>query len=258
MKIYLDLILILNFILDFILLISTGLILKRKINIKLITIGSFIGSLSILILFYNINSIELFILKLILSIIMIIISYPRKSIKYILYNLLIFYIVSIFLGGFLYMLNIMISYKHIGLIFFNNGLSINFIITIIISPLILFLYIKEQKIIKNKYNNYYSVNIYIKNKEIKLIGYIDSGNNLSFKGNPVILIDKRKVIFLNEGYRVIPYKVVNNIMMLKIYKCDKVVINNKIYKNIYLGVCEDTFNIDGVDVLLNNKLLEDI
>ena len=120
MKIYLDLILILNFILDFILLISTGLILKRKINIKLITIGAFIGSLSILVLFYNINSIELFILKMILSIIMIILSYPRKSIKYILYNLLIFYIVSIFLGGFLYMLNIMISYKHIGLIFCNN------------------------------------------------------------------------------------------------------------------------------------------
>ena len=47
-------------------------------------------------------------------------------------------------------------------------------------------------------------------------------------------------------------------MMLKIYKCDKVVINNKIYKNIYLGICEDKINIDGVDVLLNNKLLEDI
>lgn len=258
MKIYLDLILILNFILDFILLISTGIILKRKINIKLITIGSFIGSLSILILFYNINSFQLFILKVILSIIMILISYPRNDIKYILYNLLIFYIVSIFLGGFLYMINIMITYKHVGLIFFNNGLSINFIIILFLSPLILFLYIKEQKLIKNKYNNYYSVNIYINNKEIKLIGYIDSGNNLTFKNNPVILIDKRKVIFLKEGYRVIPYKVVNSILMLKIYKCDNVIINNKSYKNIYLGVCDDAFNIDGVDVLLNNKLLEDI
>ena len=258
MKIYLDLILILNFFLDFILLISTGLILKRKINIKLITIGAFIGSLTIIILFFNINSIELFILKLLLSIIMIIISYPKLNMKYILYNLLIFYIVSIFLGGFLYMLNIMISYKHIGLIFLSNGLSINFIIITFISPLILFLYIKEQKLIKNKYNNYYPVNIYIQNQEIKLIGYIDSGNNLTFKNNPVILVDKRKVIFLQEGYRVIPYKVVNNVMMLKIYKCDKVIINNKIFKNIYLGICEDKINIDGIDVLLNNKLLEDI
>ena len=99
MKIYLDLILILNFFLDFILLISIGIILKRKIYIKLITISSFIGSLSILILFFNINSLELFIIKFILSIIMVIISYPRKDIKYIFYNLIIFYIVSIFFGG---------------------------------------------------------------------------------------------------------------------------------------------------------------
>lgn len=258
MKIYLDLILILNFFLDFILLISTGIILKRKINIKLITISSFIGSLSILILFFNINSLELFVIKLILSIIMIFVSYPRKSIKYIFYNLIIFYIVSIFLGGVLYMLNLQFSYKHTGLIFFNNGLSINMIILIILSPIILYFYIKEQRMMKNKYNNYYSTNIYINNHEIKCTGYIDSGNTLTYKSKPVILVDKRKVIFLNEGYRIIPYKVVNKIMMLKIYECDRVVINNHVFKNIYLGISEDDFNIDGVDVLLNNKLMEDI
>lgn len=258
MKIYLDLILILNFFLDFILLISIGIILKRKISIKLITISSFIGSLSILILFFNINSIELFIIKFMLSIIMIIISYPRKDIKYIFYNLAVFYIVSIFLGGVLYMLNIQFSYKHTGLIFFNNELSINFIILILSSPIIIYLYIKEQKIIRNKYNNYYKVTIYINDNEIVCTGYIDSGNTLTYKSKPVILIDKRKVIFLNEGYRVIPYKVVNKIMMLKIYKCDKVIINNNVFKNIYLGISDNDFNIDGVDVLLNNKLMEDI
>ncbi len=258
MKIYLDLILILNFFIDFILIISTGIILKRKIDIKKITISSFIGSLSILLLFYSFNSLDLFIIKFILSIIMIIISYPRKDIKYIGYNLIIFYIVSIFLGGALYLLNIQFSYKHTGLIFFNNGLSINFIIIIVSSPMIIYLYIKEQRIIKNKYNNYYKVNIYINDNEVICTGYIDSGNTLTYKSRPVILIDKRKVIFLNEGYRVIPYKVVNKIMMLKIYKCDKVTINNNTFKNIYLGISDNDFNIDGVDVLLNNKLMEDI
>ena len=258
MKIYLDLILILNFFLDFILLISIGIILKRKIYIKLITISSFIGSLSILILFFNINSLELFIIKFILSIIMVIISYPRKDIKYIFYNLIIFYIVSIFLGGALYLLNIQFSYKHEGLIFINNGLSINFILLVVLSPIIIYLYIKEQKIIRNKYNNYYKVTLYIDNREITCTGYIDSGNTLTYKNKPVLLIDKRKVIFLNEGYRVIPYKVVNKIMMLKIYKCNKVIINSKIFKNIYLGISDNDFNIDGIDVLLNNKIMEDI
>lgn len=258
MKIYLDLILILNFFLDFILLISVGLILKRKINIKLITISSFMGSLSILLLFINITSFELFILKILLSIIMILVGYPSKNIKYIFNNLIIFYITSIFLGGSLYVLNIEFSYKHTGLIFFNNGLSINMIVLLFLSPIIIYFYIKEQRNIRNKYNNYYSTNILINDKNIICTGYIDSGNTLTFKGNPVILVNKKIVSFLKDNYKVIPYKVVNKIMMLKIYKCNMVIINNHIFNNIYIGISEDDFNIDGVDVLLNNKLMEEL
>ena len=258
MKIYLDLLLLLNFFLDFILLLTTGIILKRKINIKFLTISSFIGSLSILILFFNINSLTLFIIKLLLSIIMILIGYPKNNIKYFFYNLVVFYVVSIFLGGCLYMLNISLSYKNNGLIFFHNGLSINLIVLLFLAPFILFFYIKEQRFIKNKYNNYYKTTIYIDDHLVEATGYIDSGNTLTFKGKPVLLIDKRKVIFLQEGYRIIPYKVVNKIMMLKIYKCDKVIINNHEFKNIYIGLSEDDFNIDGVDILLNNKIMEEI
>lgn len=156
------------------------------------------------------------------------------------------------------MLNIQTSYHHEGLIFFHNGLSINFILLLIMSPIVIYFYIKQQHMIKNKYNNYYKTTITINNEQIEGIGYIDSGNNLTFKGHPVILIDKRKVIFLKENYRIIPYKVVNQILMLKIYKCQKVIINNKKFNNLYLGLSDDDFGIDGVDILLNNKLMEDL
>ncbi len=258
MKIYLDLILILNFFFDFILVIAVGIILKRKLNIKFITLSSFIGSLSILLLFFDINSLELFILKLLISIIMIIVAYPKLDIRYIFNNLVVLYIVSLFLGGVLYMFNIEYSYKHTGLIFFNNGLSINLIVLIILSPIIIILYIKHQKSMKNKYNNYYSTDIYINGNIFKCTGYIDSGNTLTYKGNPVIFINKDKLKIDTNDYRIIPYKVVNKIMMLKIYKCDKVIINNHIFFNIYIGISEDSFNIDGIDVLLNNKLMEAI
>ena len=258
MKIYLDLILILNFFLDFILLVATGIILKRNINIKYVTLSAFIGSLSTLILFFDINSITLFFIKVILSIIMIALAYPKNNLKYYLYNIMTFYFVSIFLGGCLYMLNINLSYEHHGLIFFHKGLGINFFLLIVLGPVIIYLYIKNARLIKNKYNNYYLTSIKINNQEVKGTGYIDSGNTLTFKGKPVILIDQRKVIFLNEGYRIIPYKVVNKIMMLKIYKCDDVVIENKHFKNIYLGISNDDLNIDGVDILLNNKLMEEL
>ena len=154
------------------------------------------------------------------------------------------------------MLNIQMSYKQTGLIFFNNGLSINLIVLFILSPIILYFYIKEQKVIKNKYNNYYVTEIIVEGKSVVCTGYIDSGNTLTFKGNPVILINKEKINIGSCEYKIIPYKVVNNILMMKIYKCNKVIINNHVLKNIYLGISESDFNIDGVDVLLNNKLLE--
>ena len=132
------------------------------------------------------------------------------------------------------------------------------IVLIILSPIILYFYIKEQRKIRNKYNNYYSTNIVICDKNITCTGYIDSGNNLLFKGNPVILVNRKLVSFLKDNYRIIPYKVVNKIMMLKIYKCNMVIINNHVFNNIYLGISEDDFNIDGVDVLLNNKLMEEL
>ena len=59
MKIYLDLIMILNFFLDFILLLTVSLVLKRNIKVTKLMLGAFIGGISILILFFNINNILL-------------------------------------------------------------------------------------------------------------------------------------------------------------------------------------------------------
>ncbi|MDD6756542.1 MAG: sigma-E processing peptidase SpoIIGA, partial [bacterium] len=155
MKVYLDLIMILNFAIDFILLLSVSLMLKRNVSIYRIMLGSFIGGISILFLFFNMNSILLFLFKLIISIFMILITFGYKTIKYTLINLLYLYMSSIILGGFLYLLNLEFSYKNIGIIFFNNGLSINFIFLLIVSPIILYIYIKQTKSLKYNYSNYY-------------------------------------------------------------------------------------------------------
>ena len=61
MKVYIDIVLIINYIFDFILLLSTSVILKRNISIKRIILGSLFGSLTILFLFIEISSFELLI-----------------------------------------------------------------------------------------------------------------------------------------------------------------------------------------------------
>ena len=134
MKIYIDLILLLNFGFDFILLLSVSIILRRNTHIYKLLIGAFIGSISILTLFTKINSLQLFIIKIIISILMCLTSFNYKNIKYTLKNIIFLYISSIVLGGALYLLNIELTYKNQGIIFYKNKLSINFIILIISTP----------------------------------------------------------------------------------------------------------------------------
>ena len=75
MKIYVDLIFFLNFMFDFILLITTNIVLKRKSSLKRITLGSLIGSLTIIVLFVPLTTLSLFILKILLSISIMLITF---------------------------------------------------------------------------------------------------------------------------------------------------------------------------------------
>lgn len=254
MKIYIDLIMILNFFFDFILLLTVTIILKRNVTIKRIIFGSFIGGLSMLFLFFDFTTLSLFIFKIFISILMVLISFGYYNLKYTFKNLLYLYSTSMILGGFLYFLNISFSYKQKGLIFYNNGLSINFIFLIIFSPIILYLYIKQGIWLKYNYNNYYNVIIIVDNKEIKCNGFLDTGNNLTdpITKKPVILID----IDIDTNYYFIPYSGVSK-GLIKCFKADKVIINEKTYEKVIIGVLKNKIKIDGIDCLLNKKLLEE-
>lgn len=251
MKIYLDLVMILNFAFDFILLLSVSIVLRRNVSIYKIILASFIGGLSIFLLFIKINNIELFVLKLIISIIMTLIAFGYKSIKYTFRNLIYLYMSSIILGGFLYYLNNEFSLKQNGLVFINNGLSINVIFLIIFSPLIIYIYVKQGLWLKNNYSNYYKIILYHNNKEYKLNGFLDTGNNLTIFNKPVILIDK----IISDKYFLFPYKGINK-GLIKCVKVDKILINGKIKEKVIVGMMEEKIKIDGIDCILNQKILE--
>ncbi len=245
---------ILNFFFDFILLSGVSHILKRNVSIYKVMMGAFVGGVSILFLFININSILLFISKILISIIMIIITFGYKNIRYTFKNFMFLYTLSMILGGFLYFLNIEFSYKHIGIVFINNGLSINFIFLVITSPIIIYIYIKQAQTLKNNYNNYYDVDIIYNNLIHKYKGFLDTGNNLT---DPVSL---KPVILINDSIKLdkfyyIPYKVVNNEGLIKCFKPDIVIINDKKIKNVVVGIIEN--KMDDFDCLLNKKIMEE-
>ena len=236
---------ILNFIFDFLLLLSVSIILRRNVSIYKILGGAFVGGISILFLFVS-NSLMLFLYKVIMSIVMVIVSFGYKNIKYTFKNIVYLYMTSIVLGGFLYFLNVEFSYKQYGIIFINNGLSINVIFLIIFSPIIIY---------KNNYSNYYKINIYYRNKKYLFNSFLDTGNNLvtPITNKPVILIDKNIKV---DNFFYIPYKCVKGDGLIKCFKVDKIEIEGLIKNNVIVGILKDKIKIDGVDCLLNKKILE--
>lgn len=255
MTIYIDGLFFLNFFFDFLLLLSVSIILKRNVSLFRVILGAFVGSLTILILFFKITSFELFLIKVYLSIIMCLVSFGYKNLKYTLKNILFLYLVSIILGGFLYMINIQIGYKHNGLIFINKGISLNVIFLIIFSPIVLYIYVKEMRSYKARIGNYYKVNIYIGKRVLKLNGYLDTGNSLKFKGRMVILTSIKNN-FKNKIYMV-PYMGASGCGILECIKVKKIeVVGLGVFENVYLGFSK-VLKLNEASVLLSGLMREE-
>ena len=245
MIIYLDLLIILNIIYDYLILYVVSMVLKRNINKKRLLLSSLIGELSILLLLLKTNYIIILITKLLLALLMNIISFKYKDIRYTIINLCYFYMISIILGGFIYYC------------YLNN---INYLLIMLLIPLLLTIFIILFND-KHKYQNYFDVVININDKhKINLVGYLDTGNNLidpvSLK--PIIVINKELIKFKIKYYYLIPIQVLNNNLLLKCIKINNITINNKVINNVMLGISDTKINIDGVDCLLNNKLRKEL
>ena len=249
MTIYLDLLFLLNFIYDLLLLLTVSVTLKRNTKFKRILLGSSFGAISTFIILIPINKYLLLILKILTSVIMLIITYSFKNIKYFLNNLLYLYMTSVILAGFLYFLKLE----------FNN---LSYLISLSIAPLILYLYVREQKKLKEIVNYYKKVIVTFKNnKTLSLNGFIDSGNKLKdpITGKYIILVNKKtlKGIYNIRSPMYVPIKTINNKSLLPCISIKNIIIDNKTYNNYLLGI-SDTFNgFDNINCLLNYHLLED-
>ena len=249
MVIYVDLLLILNFIYDFFLLMTVSVTLKRNIKIKRLFLGAFLGMFSTFLIFLKFNKYIILLLKIVTSIVMNLITYGFKDIKYFLNNILYLYMSSVILAGFLYFLKIE----------FNN---LSYIIILLIGPLILYLYIKEQKKYKEIINFYKKVTLILpNNKKIILNGFVDTGNKLKdpITNKYIILINKSKLkgIYNIRSPIYVPVNTINKHSLLECIKIKKLFIDNIQYNNYLLGLSQDFKGFDGVDCLLNYKILEE-
>lgn len=194
------------------------------------------------------TSINRLLLELITIILMITIAFKYKNIRYFLTNILYTYILSILLGGLIYLFNSKVTLN----------IYLNYLVIIVLSIEVMTLYIKENKKIKNTYNNYYKVDIYFKDKEkISLIGFLDTGNNLydPYKKRPIILVDKKYQ--KEDKFILVPYHTINGEGLLKCIKPKKVYIEKIGYKtNLLVAFSSSPSTINGVEVILHKELMK--
>ena len=242
MKVYFEFIFIVNFLLDFMILYGTKKLLKiKKKNIR-IFLGSITASFTSFLLFIDVSNIVLLLIKLLLSGIIILVAFGRCNF---LNNLFYFYLVSIILGGVIYLFDL------------NSSYYFNFLILLLSSPIIIFLLVKEFLTYKNTYANKYEVTIIIKNKKYSLEGFIDTGNRLvsPIKKEPVILVNL-KLNINNVIY--VPFKALNTEGIISCVRPDKVLVGTKEFRNCLIGLAKDKFAVDGVSCILPNKFKEEL
>ena len=249
MKIYLDLLLLLNFIYDGLLLITVSVALKRNASFKRILLGSLFGSLSTLIILLPLNKYLLFILKIASGLIMLLITFSYHNFKYFLNNLIYLYMCSVILAGFLVFLKIE----------FN---ILSYVLILLISPFILYVYLKEQKNLKEIVNYHKNVTITLKNnRTLNLKGFIDSGNTLKdpVTHKYIILINKNKLkgIYNIRSPMYVPINTVSSHSLLECISIKNIQIDNKVYTNYLLGLSSEFTMKNEADCLLNYHILEE-
>ena len=211
MVIYLDVVFLENIIMNYIIIYATGIVVKSEIKQWRILIASSIGAIYTIAMYISTIPIySNFIMKLILSLVIIYVAFIPKNIKKTLKILLIFYLVSFVFGGCIFALMYIITPK---LAQIKNGVFVGTypIKIALIGGIISFVIIQISfKMVKNKISKkdvIYNIEIIINNKKTEVKALLDTGNLLKepITGMSVIIVEHKS---LNK---IVPTEILNNL-----------------------------------------------
>lgn len=199
MTIYLDVILMENLCMNYIILFATGLISKAKIKQIRLIISGLLGGIYAVLSFVPILEIySNFIFKIILSITMIYIAFNPKTLKLLLKELILFYLVSFAFGGCAFCLLYFIKPQDI--LMRNGYLTGTYPIKIaLLGGIVGFVIVNVAfKLVKGKISKkdmFCEIEIFFKEKSVSIRAMIDTGNLLKdpISGMPVIVVEKQQL-----------------------------------------------------------------
>ena len=210
MTIYIDVVLIENLIMNYIIIYATALVLNNKKTHLRFFLASMLGAIYTIIAYMPILEIySNIILKILLSIIIVYIAYNPQTVKKMWKDLVIFYLVSFVFGGVAFSLIYIIKPQEV---LMRNGLFLGTypLKTIALGTIVAFvLIILTVKIIKTKISKkdmFCDIEIKINEEIIKTKAMVDTGNLLKepITNTPVIVVEHTLL------YNCMPREILNN------------------------------------------------
>lgn len=211
MTVYLDVVLLENLCMNYIILFATGYIMKIKMKQLRLVASSLLGGIYAVIAYLEILPIySNFGMKIILSILMVYLAFNSKSIKNLSKQLVIFYLTSFAFGGCAFALLYFIKPQNI---LMRNGVYVGtYPIKIallggIIGFIVTYIGFRVVKTKLHKKDMIYDIEIRIEEKTLNLKAMLDTGNLLKdpISGMPVVVVEKQQL------YSILPAKLLDNI-----------------------------------------------
>lgn len=215
MIVYIDILLLVNFIVNLFILHVTAQTLRKREKLMWMCISSALGSLYVLTVIYpSLVYMSRIPFKLLIVIIMILIGFREKSILFNIKASLIFILYSILLAGMCLLIQI------------NNSVDMSFDIIIInfpyekllLSVMVIYIFIYRLMIFvgdrKEVSTLIYTIDVIYKNHKHTIKAFLDTGNELREPATnlPVLIVEKdtlKDILLEKNNTYCVPYTVVN-------------------------------------------------
>lgn len=209
--IYVDVVLTENLIMNYIILLATAIVLKQDIKHIRLLVASLIGAFYSLVSYASVLEIySMWVLKVVLSIVIVYIAYNPQSLKKLWRNLLIFYLTSFVFGGAAFALIYVVKPQDI---LMRNGLFLGTypLKIVILGGIVGFiLIIVAFKLVKSKISKkdmFCEMEFKMNDEIIKTRTMIDTGNLLKepITNTPVVVVEHTLL------YDCMPKEILNNL-----------------------------------------------
>lgn len=274
MEVYIEYVIIDNFVIDYLIVYFTSMILNCKIKKVNKLISVVFGVVCAVILpLISIKIIYLFFVKVLVGLIMVAMLKKYANFREFLITCIVLFSITFLLAGVCYGTNEMFGINTTGGQVLINGFEFPVSVFVLFASIYIYLLIMLIKYLRNRNklsNFYFDVKITQNNNKYFLRGYLDSGNKLFDDSQPVVVIPLKVFVKIFKDYPIEkvalgeapnnPHYIYthsvgekNKILVLDL---DEISIKNneksKVYTNVKLGISKASFSSD-FDLLLHSS-----